>query len=90
MTGKRVGNPKRRRTFGVCRSCGQERYFKGRRLCETCWAYSKKLGTLTEFPLILNTHPDKNQDPHPHLLCGCFNPINSGGYCLKCDKPVRA
>jgi len=91
MTGKRVGNPKVKRPFGVCRSCGEPRHFKARRLCETCWIYAKRMGTLTQFPSVLNA---KNERDMPGRYCRCFAPVPDAmpvwntRQCLKCGREI--
>ena len=92
----RVGNPKRVRPQRECASCHELRYIKSRNLCETCHKYATKVGTIEEFPKTLQVirgrgrlkQPPKDE-VIPRHLCGCFSPIPSGGYCLKCNKPVR-
>lgn len=93
MPGKRTGHPKTPRRKGICLSCGEERFFKARRLCETCWVYAKAKGTLTQFP----SHRDITSRLIPgHTVCRCFSPVvdplplwgPGTAQCLKCGKPI--
>lgn len=84
---------------GECLSCGRDRQLRSRKLCETCWTYARKMGTLDQFPLKhKRSHGAGRHSPGvPQQAvmnsCGCFDPIEEpippwGVQCLKCKRPI--